>query len=233
MLKIINLSVSYGELEVLRDVSISIDKGEIVSLLGSNGAGKTTLMNTIMGMLKPRRGEIYFNNENITRLKPSEIARRGLAIVPEGRRLFPRMTVLENLELGAYSNRADIGDRLEFVFSIFPVLKLRKNQKAGTLSGGEQQMLAIARALMSKPKMLLIDEMSTGLMPKIMAQLFRSLEKIRGEEGTTIFLSEQNARQALKISDRAYIMENGRIVLEGSADKLADDPRVKRYYLGL
>lgn len=233
MLKVNNIDVFYGELQILWDVSIEINKGEIVALIGPNGAGKTTLCKTIIGVLRPKRGSITFLGKRIDRLSTPEIIRQGISIVPEGRRLFTHMTVRENLELGAYSSdtRRNIKDALEWIFNIFPVLKERENQSAGSLSGGEQQMLAIARGLISRPRLLILDEPSLGLSPIMVIKVYDIISKIR-DEGVTIFLIEQYADRALAISDRGFVLENGRVVISGPSITLLKDDRVKKAYLG-
>jgi branched-chain amino acid transport system ATP-binding protein len=233
MLEVKNLNVSYGVTPILRDVSFNIRQGEIVALLGSNGAGKTTLVNTVMGMLKPVSGEIVFQGEHIDSMSPHEIVRRGVAQVPEGRKIFPYINVRDNLFLGAFSEQAwrKRNDSLEWVYNLFPLLKERNNMPARTLSGGEQQMLVIGRGLMSRPKLIMVDEPSLGLAPKLLSEVYNILGKLRDEKITTL-LSEQNARQALKISDRGYVLENGRVVLTDSSDKLLGSKLVKEAYLG-
>ncbi len=236
MLKIKNISTFYGRIQALRNVSLHIQSGEVVSLIGANGAGKTTLLNTISGILTPGSGEIVFEEQSLKSLSPERIVRLGISQAPEGRQIFAHHTVLENLELGAYlrSRRKDREQRaqdLERICQLFPVLDERKNQFAGTLSGGEQQMLAIGRALMARPKLLLLDEPSMGLAPKLVREIFENIFRLR-KEGTTILLVEQNARAALAISDRAYVLENGRLVLQGDARELINDPEVRRAYLG-
>jgi len=233
MLEVKNLNVSYGITPILRDVSFNIRQGEIIALLGSNGAGKTTLVNTIMGMLKPVSGEIVFEGEHIDSMPPHEIVRRGVVQVPEGRKIFPYVNVRDNLFLGAFSGEAwrKRNDSLEWVYNLFPLLKERNNMPARTLSGGEQQMLVIGRGLMSRPKLMMVDEPSLGLAPKLLSEVYNILEKLRDEKITTL-LSEQNARQALTISDRGYVMENGRVVLTDSSDKLLGSKLVKEAYLG-
>jgi len=233
MLEVKNLNVSYGVTPILRDVSINIRQGEIVALLGSNGAGKTTLVNTIIGMLKPVSGDIVFQGEHIENMSPHEIVRRGVVQVPEGRKIFPYVNVRDNLFLGAFSGEAwrKRNDSLEWVYNLFPLLKERNNMPARTLSGGEQQMLVIGRGLMSRPKLMMVDEPSLGLAPKLLSEVYNILEKLRDEKITTL-LSEQNARQALTISDRGYVMENGRVVLTDSSDKLLGSKLVKEAYLG-
>jgi branched-chain amino acid transport system ATP-binding protein len=233
VLEVKNLNVSYGVTPILRDVSFSIRQGEIVALLGSNGAGKTTLVNTIMGMQKPLSGEIVFEGEHIENMPPHEIVKRGIVEVPEGRKIFPYISVRDNLFLGAYSEQAwsKKNDSIQWVYSLFPLLKERQNMPARTLSGGEQQMLVIGRGLMSQPKLILVDEPSLGLAPKLLAEVYNILAKLSEEKITTL-LSEQNARQALTISDRGYVLENGRVVLADTGDKLLDSELVKEAYLG-
>ncbi|MGB8707381.1 MAG: ABC transporter ATP-binding protein [Dehalococcoidia bacterium] len=233
MLEVKNLNVSYGVTPILRDVSINIRQGEIVALLGSNGAGKTTLVNTVMGMLKPVSGDIVFQGEHIENMPPHEIVRRGVAQVPEGRKIFPFINVRDNLFLGAFSGEAwrKRNVSLEWVYNLFPLLKERNNMPARTLSGGEQQMLVIGRGLMSHPKLIMVDEPSLGLAPKLLSEVYDILEKFREEKITTL-ISEQNARQALSISDRGYVLENGRVVLADSSDKLLGSELVKEAYLG-
>jgi len=236
VLKVRNISSFYGEIQALRNVSLHIQRGEIVCLIGANGAGKTTLLNTICGLLVPKEGEIVFEDVPIQGRSPEEIVQLGISQVPEGRQVFSHHTVKENLELGAYFRyrreaRSEIKKDMERVYELFPILKERSKQLAGTLSGGEQQMLAIGRALMSKPKLLLLDEPSMGLAPLVMQEIFKTLLRLR-EQGTTILLVEQNAKAALAISDRAYVLETGRLVLQGDAQELINDPEVKRAYLG-
>jgi branched-chain amino acid transport system ATP-binding protein len=233
MLEINGLNVFYGDLQVLWDISLKVDKGEIATLIGPNGAGKTTLCKTIIGVLPPKKGSIIFMGKRIDKLSTPDIIRLGITIVPEGRRLFGNMTVMENLELGAYASetRKKIDDALEWVFNLFPVLRERQNQLAGCLSGGEQQMLAIARGLMSKPKFLILDEPSLGLAPKIVTKVYEVIERIR-DEGVTVLLVEQYAGHALENSDKGFVLENGRIVIEGPSEKLLKDERVRKAYLG-
>jgi branched-chain amino acid transport system ATP-binding protein len=233
MLEVKNLNVSYGVTQILRDVSLSIKQGEVIALLGSNGAGKTTLVNTLMGMLKAVSGEIIFEGEHIENMPPHEIVKRGIAQVPEGRKIFPYISVRDNLFLGAYSNDAwhGRGESMELVYNLFPLLKERQNMPARTLSGGEQQMLVIGRGLMSRPKLLLVDEPSLGLAPKLLSEVYGILDKLSEEKITTL-LSEQNARQALTISDRGYVLENGKVVLADSSDKLLNSELIKEAYLG-
>jgi len=237
MIKVENIDVFYGSIQALQRVSLSVDRGEIVALIGGNGAGKSTLLKAVAGLVRKQFGAIYFQNEPITKLTSAGISRLGLAVVPEGRRLFGPLTVMDNLRLGAYLRlkkgmgqavRAD----LQRVFQLFPVLRERGQQSAGTLSGGEQQMLAIARALMASPKAILMDEPSTGLAPLIVKEIFGVIRRLR-DDGNTILLIEQNARMALKISDRAYVLESGRIAIEGNARELLEKDSVKKSYLGV
>ena len=232
MLSVENLEAGYGDVQVLWGISLHVEEREIVALLGSNGAGKTTTLRTISGLLKPMSGRITFDGVDITGRPAHEIVRLGISMVPEGRRLFPKMTVYENLRMGAYLAKGDVRDRLETVYSLFPILRERRNQLAGTLSGGEQQMLAIARGLMSSPKLLMLDEPSLGLAPKIVQEVLSAVRQIR-EEGVTILLVEQNVQQALSIADRGYVIETGRIVLEGSGKELLQNDHVRTAYLGL
>ncbi|MDR7434904.1 MAG: ABC transporter ATP-binding protein [Armatimonadota bacterium] len=234
MLLVESINVAYGDLQVLWDVSLSVREGELVALIGANGAGKTTTLRAITGLLRPRSGRILFDGKDLTGLSPHRIVEMGIAHVPEGRQLFPLMTVEEHLLLGSFLPRARARrtQNLERVLSIFPVLRERFHQVAETLSGGEQQMLAIARALMSDPKVLLLDEPSLGLAPLIVKEVFGIIEQIH-KEGVTILLVEQNVQQALTIADRAFVMENGRVVLEGSGSELLAHPEVKKAYLGM
>ncbi len=234
LLELRKINAGYGDLQVLWDVDLTVDKGEIVSLLGSNGAGKTTTLRVTSGLLKPFSGSVMFNGRDITKLPSNKRVEMGLALVPEGRQLFPEMTVLDNLEMGAYTKRArdKFHDTLEWVFTLFPKLKERRTQLAGTMSGGEQQMLAIARGLMSRPEVLMMDEPSMGLAPKLVLEIFGTIKKLR-DEGVTILLVEQNAKAALDISDRAYILETGRIVLQGPAHELLGMDEVRKAYLGI
>jgi branched-chain amino acid transport system ATP-binding protein len=234
MLEMKGLNVSYERVQVLWGVSFNIDAGEVVTLLGSNGAGKSTTVKTIQGLLKPGSGSIRFMNKSIGGLPAYKIVEEGIALVPEGREIFPKMSVLENLVLGAYVSRARdlLANSLEWVFNLFPKLEERKEQLAGTMSGGEQQMLAIARALMSKPMLLMLDEPSLGLAPVIVLQVFDIIKKLK-EEGVTVLLVEQNVHHALEISDRAYILEKGRIILEGKGSDLLNNHYVREAYLGM
>ncbi|HOJ09326.1 MAG TPA: ABC transporter ATP-binding protein [Clostridiales bacterium] len=233
MLEINNIDVYYGVIHALKNVSLKVRKGEIVTLIGANGAGKTTTLRTISGLIKPAKGSVFFNSEKISGISAQEIVKKGLSHVPEGRRIFPDMTVMENLELGAFLRNDKIGIKsdLENIYSRFPILKKRKRQNAGTLSGGEQQMLAIGRALMSKPKLLLMDEPSMGLAPLLVNEIFSIIKEINGL-GTTILLVEQNANLALSIAHRAYVIETGSVVLEGSGKELAKSEEIKKAYLG-
>ncbi len=232
MLEVENLHVYYGEIHALKGVTLSVGKGEIVALLGPNGAGKTTTLRALSGLLPARSGEIRLEGERLRGVPPHEIVLRGIAHAPEGRRIFNRLTVLENLEMGAYA-RADggIGQDLDRVFALFPRLKERRSQVGGTLSGGEQQMLAIGRALMAAPRILLLDEPSMGLAPVLVEQIFETIRSINSQ-GTTILLVEQNAAMALAIAHRGYVLETGSIALAGSAAELRDNPDVRRAYLG-
>ncbi len=232
MLEVADLHVFYGEIHALKGATLNVGKGRIVTLLGSNGAGKTTTLRTISGLLAPRRGQITLEGESLIGTTPHEIVRRGIAHVPEGRRIFNRLTVLENLEMGAYT-RSDgaVAQDFERVFSIFPRLKERRTQVAGTLSGGEQQMLAIARALMASPRVLLLDEPSMGLAPVLVEQIFETIQEIN-RQGTTILLVEQNAAMALSVAHQGYVLETGAIALSGSATELQENPEVRRAYLG-
>jgi branched-chain amino acid transport system ATP-binding protein len=232
LLSVRGVHTYYGRVQALKGIDIDVNDGEIVTMIGANGAGKSTLMMTICGNPRAREGSIIFNGEDITRLPTHEIARRKLAQAPEGRRIFSRMTVLENLQMGAIvSDPAQFDRELERVLSLFPRLKERINQRGGTLSGGEQQMLAIARALMSRPRLLLLDEPSLGLAPLIVAQIFNTIRMLNREEKLTVFLVEQNAFHALKLASRGYVMVNGRITLSGSGAELLEREEVKSAYL--
>ncbi len=235
MLRLQNIHTYYGNIQALKDVTIDIEEGEIVTLIGANGAGKTTTLMSICGITPPRKGEIAFKGSHIHKLKPEEIVKLGICQVPEGRRIFPDMTIVENLEMGAFlrNDKAAIKSDLDMVFDLFPILEQRRSQLGGTLSGGEQQMLAISRALMARPRLLLLDEPSLGLAPLIIQQIFEIIKKINKENGTTIFLVEQNANQALKLADRGYVMENGRITLVDKASDLLANDEVRKAYLGL
>ncbi|MCY4003413.1 MAG: ABC transporter ATP-binding protein [Rhodospirillales bacterium] len=233
MLKVSGVRTFYGAIEALRGVDIEVAEGEIVTLIGSNGAGKSTLLMTICGNPQARAGEIRFADRDITRFRTWDIVRLGIAQTPEGRRIFPRMTVLENLQMGAVANPdADFDDGVRRAFELFPVLGQRRNQSGGTLSGGEQQMLAIARALISRPKLLLLDEPSLGLAPRLARQIFAVLREINRSSGTTIFLVEQNAYHALRLCHRGYVLANGMVTLEGTGKELLQNPAVQAAYLG-
>jgi branched-chain amino acid transport system ATP-binding protein len=232
MLEVRDLRVAYGRIEAVRGISFSVGRGEVVALIGSNGAGKTTTLRTLSGLLRPIEGEVRFEGERIDRLPAHEIVARGVAHAPEGRRLFPRMTVQENLDLGAYRRRdGDVRKDLDRVFQLFPILAERRSQAAGTLSGGEQQMLAIGRALMSQPRLLMLDEPSMGLSPIMMRTIFSTLTELK-ERGTTLLLVEQNAQAALKLADHGHVLETGRIVLSGTAADLLRNDEVRKAYLG-
>jgi len=234
LLNVNNITVYYGSALALKDVSLKVEEGEIVAVLGPNGAGKTTLLRSIFGLVKISKGSINFMGRETHKLPPYSIAKIGISLCPERRRLFPEMTVLENLEMGAYmrKDKDEIRKDLKRVLELFPILEERRNQKAGTLSGGEQQMLAIGRALMSRPKLLMLDEPSLGLSPIIKGRIFKSVEEIRNE-GITVLLVEQDASSALRIADRAYILEVGRVVLEGKSKDLVASEQVKKAYLGI
>ncbi len=234
MLKVNKIDVYYGDMQALREVSIEVQAGEIVSVIGSNGAGKSTLLKTISGILRPRRGSISMGGRDITRAASWRIVELGISHVPEGRQIFPSMTVLENLEMGAQFQRPRkmAPQTLEQVFSYFPRLKERLHQKAGTLSGGEQQMLAMGRGLMSLPELMMLDEPSLGLAPLLVSTIFEIIEKINAQ-GTSILLIEQNVFHSLKISDRGYVLENGRIALSGTGADLLENPHIRKTYLGL
>lgn len=236
MLKLSSIHTSYGHIKALKGIDIEVDKGEIVCLIGSNGAGKTTTLLTISGILKPNSGDIIFEGESLKNMPPHAVVNKGICQVPEGRRIFPRLTVLENLEMGAYSRgkrqeaRGE-GYNREKVFNLFPILKERAKQIGGTLSGGEQQMLAIGRALMANPKLLLLDEPSLGLAPIMVSKIFKTIKEIN-EEGVTVLLVEQNAKAALRLSNRSYVLENGVIKLSGTGEDLLHNENVKKAYLG-
>jgi branched-chain amino acid transport system ATP-binding protein len=232
MLTIKGLRSGYGKIEVLHDVDVEIERGQIVTLIGANGAGKTTLLKTISGLLRPTAGSIDFEGASLVRRPAHKVVARGISHVPEGRAILKRMTVADNLRMGAYvRNDGDVAADIDAVYARFPVLGERRDQMAGTLSGGEQQMLAIGRALVARPRLLLLDEPSLGLAPKIVTRIFQTLRELR-QEGKTILLVEQNARQALQVADAGYVMERGRIVLQGSGQELLNMPEVRRTYLG-
>ena len=235
MLKLKNLQTFYGNIQALKDVSIEISEGEIITLIGANGAGKTTTLMSVCGIVPPRSGDILFRGKPIHDLSPNQIVSLGISQVPEGRRIFPYLTVMENLDMGAFlrTDKDGIKQDMEYIFELFPILAERRHQAGGTLSGGEQQMLAISRALMARPTLLLMDEPSLGLAPLIVKQIFEIIRKVNIENNTTIFLVEQNANLALKVAHRGYVMETGRITLADSAEKLLADEKVKKAYLGL
>jgi len=234
MLSVNNVSVGYRGLLAVQDVSFHVDKGEVVSLIGSNGAGKSTIIKTIAGLLHPQKGEILFEDIPITRTPPYDIVKRKISVIPEGRRLFGRLSVLDNLLLGAYAlgSKEETEQALENVFNLFPILRERKKQRADTFSGGEQQQLAIARGLMSQPALLMLDEPSLGLMPKLVSEIFTIIQQI-SQKGVTVLLVEQNVFEALGISRRAYVLQSGRIVLEGSGEALLKSDLVRQAYLGM
>ena len=231
MLRVVDLVTAYGKIEALKGVSLEVREGSITCVLGPNGAGKTTLMMTIAGVLRPRQGAIEFRGEPIAALSPHAIVARGVALVPENRLVFPHMTVLENLHAGAYQRKDPYENDLEKIFARFPRLKERASQDAGTLSGGEQQMLAVARALMSRPKLLLMDEPSLGLAPLVVEEIFRIIAELH-RDGTSILLVEQNAHMALKVAQHFYLIEQGRVTFSGSPGSLAEDELIRRAYLG-
>ena len=233
LLEVKDINVYYGAIHAIKGVSFCVDEGEIVTLIGANGAGKTTTLQTISGLLRSRTGSIVYNGENVSKVPAHKLVYKGLAQVPEGRRVFLQMSVQENLEMGAYVRKRgeDIGPDLEEVFEYFPRLKERRKQIAGTLSGGEQQMLAMGRALMSKPKLLMLDEPSMGLAPILVEEIFTIISRLH-ESGSTILLVEQNAQAALSIADRAYVMETGKIILSGTGDELIHSDEVRKAYLG-
>jgi branched-chain amino acid transport system ATP-binding protein len=233
MLEVKNIQVAYGKIVAVKDVSVTVNEGEIVTLIGSNGAGKSTTLRTISGLIKPKSGEITFNGKRIDGMPGHDIVSLGICHSPEGRRIFPRMTVKENLELGAFlrNNKAEVAADMERVLDLFPRLKERIKQTAGTMSGGEQQMLAVSRALMGDPKLLLLDEPSMGLAPVLVELIFDTIVKIR-KQGITILLIEQNATAALEVADRAYVLESGKVKMSGSAKELSSDDKVTKAYLG-
>lgn len=232
MLKVNDLHVYYGGIHALKGIHLEVEEGRIVTLIGANGAGKSTTLRAIVGLVQPKSGAVLFNGEEVTGLSTHQIIKRGIGISPEGRRVFPNLTVHENLELGAYNQTArDFSTQLEWVFSLFPRLRERFQQLAGTLSGGEQQMLALGRALMSRPKLVLLDEPSLGLAPLVVEEVFKTIRTIN-QQGATILLVEQNAMAALHVADYAYVLETGRVTLEGTGDKLLQDERVRKAYLG-
>ena len=235
MLKLDNVKAGYGGILAVNDVSLEVERGEIVTLLGANGAGKSTILMAVSGVVPCISGTILLDGREIQGLDPDQIVRMGVCQVPEGRHIFPQLTVLENLDMGAFLRRDKKGIRsdLEYIFSLFPVLAERRNQDGGTLSGGQQQMLAMSRALMARPSLLLLDEPSMGLAPLLIRQIFEIIKKINADHNTTIFLVEQNANQALRIADRGYVLENGKIRVSGNADELLANPAVQKAYLGI
>jgi branched-chain amino acid transport system ATP-binding protein len=234
MLELTDLHVSYGKIAALRGVTLSVAEGEIVTVVGGNGAGKTTTLRTISGIIRPKSGSITFKGTSLIGIQPEHVVARGISHSPEGRMIFGRLTIAENLRLGAYSRRdkAGVRDDLDRMYDMFPVLRERRNQRAGTLSGGEQQMLAIGRSLMSRPQLLLLDEPSLGLAPLLVAQIFEVVVELR-EQGATILLVEQNANEALRISDRTYVLETGQVTMDGPSASLINDPQLRAAYLGL
>ena len=233
LLEIKDLEVNYGVIKAIKGVSVDVNEGEIIALIGANGAGKTTILHTITGLIQAKKGSIVFDGKELTKTPPHKIVSMGMAHVPEGRRIFQQLSVLENLKLGAYTrkDKSEIASTLKMVYERFPRLEERKNQVAGTLSGGEQQMLAMGRALMSKPRIILMDEPSMGLSPLLVSEIF-DIIKVINESGTTVLLVEQNAKKALSIADRAYVLETGKITLSGDAKDLINDESVKKAYLG-
>jgi branched-chain amino acid transport system ATP-binding protein len=234
MLSVTNVSVGYRGLPAIQDVSFEVRRGEVVSLIGSNGAGKTTMLKAILGLLKPTGGEIRFDDQVISGRPAYEIVKKKIALVPEGRRLFPRLSVMDNLLLGAYTveSKEEIAESLDTVLRLFPWVRERARQRAGTLSGGEQQQVAIARGLMSRPDLLMLDEPSLGVMPKVVTEIFQTIERISAE-GVTVLLVEQNVFEALQVCHRAYVLQTGRIVMEGTGDELSRSDLVRRAYLGM
>lgn len=235
MLQVDKIAVSYGDVQVLHDVSLDINDGELVAVIGSNGAGKTTLLKTISGLLRPTKGSIYLGDKTLSKFPPERIVSEGIIHVPEGRLIFPRMTVKENLEMGAYleNDKEAVEERFESVYQLFPVLKERSLQQAETLSGGEQQMLAIGRGLMAGPKLFMFDEPSLGLAPKLVQSIFEMVQLINDTLGVTVLLVEQNVRQSCEIADRSFVMENGKIVLRGTGKEMLENDHVKKAYMGL
>ena len=233
MLEINDIQVAYGVILAIKGVSFHVDKGEVIALIGANGAGKTTILHTVSGLITPKSGSVIFEGKDITKIPGHKIVSMGMAHVPEGRRVFAQLTVLQNLKMGAYTrkDKEEIAQTLEMVFDRFPRLKERQNQLAGTLSGGEQQMLAMGRALMSKPRIILMDEPSMGLSPIFVNEIFDIIQEV-SKSGTTVLLVEQNAKKALSIADRAYVLETGKIVLEGKASELLENDAIKKAYLG-
>ena len=235
MLELRNLNTLYGNIQVLHDISLHVQKGEIITLIGANGAGKSTILMSICGIVPPRSGEILFDGTSLVQMPPNQIVALGLSQVPEGRHIFPELTVAENLDMGAFLRKdtQQIQRDLDHVYTLFPILAERRYQPGGNLSGGEQQMLALSRALMARPRLLLLDEPSMGLAPLVIQQIFDIIQKINQEDSTTIFLVEQNAHLALKIADRGYVLENGRITMHDQADILLGNKDIQRAYLGI
>lgn len=231
ILEIKDLSVNFGGIKAVNDISFYVEKGKIITLIGANGAGKSTILRSIAGTVKPKNGEIIFENENILGLSPDKIVSRGITLVPEGRKVFPNLTVLENLKIGAYLRKDNLSDDIEYIYSLFPRLKERHWQLAGTLSGGEQQMLAVGRALMARPKLIMMDEPSLGLAPLVVKDIFNIIKTIN-ESGITVLLIEQNANMALKIADYGFVIETGSITLSGTGEELLRNESVKEAYLG-
>ncbi|MBF9015585.1 MULTISPECIES: ABC transporter ATP-binding protein [unclassified Oceanispirochaeta] len=235
MLKIKNISTYYGNIQALKDISIDVSEGEIITLIGANGAGKSTTLMSLCGIVPIKSGSIEFEGEDISKMNPDKIVSLGISQVPEGRRIFPQLSVKENLDMGAFlrNDKEEIKKDFDYVYDLFPRLAERRNQQGGTLSGGEQQMLAISRALMARPRLLLLDEPSLGLAPLIVQQIFEIIKKVNKENNTTVFLVEQNANMALKIAHRGYVLETGRISMTDDADKLLANEDVKKAYLGI
>jgi branched-chain amino acid transport system ATP-binding protein len=235
MLRVERIKVSYDEVPALHEVSFKVEKGQIVSIVGANGAGKSTILKAISSVLRPDEGSIYFEDQRTDRIPPHQVVNMGIAHVPEGRRLFARLSVKQNLTLGAYTRKSEEHRQstLKKIFGLFPVLEKRQDQRAGTLSGGEQQMLAIARGLMSKPKLLMLDEPSMGIMPKLITEIFEMIQRVNQEEGLTILLVEQNVQEALELAHYAYILQTGRVVMEGKPAELLKTDMIKKAYLGL
>ena len=231
MLKVENLKVNFGGIEAVKGISFEVNKGEIVTLIGSNGAGKSTTLRTISGIVTPASGRIVFENKDITKTDSSKIVKMGITLCPEGRRVFPNMTVIENIKIGAYLRTDNLSSDIDRCHRLFPILKERANQLAGTLSGGEQQMLAVARSLMSRPKIMMLDEPSLGLAPLVVQNIFNIIKEIN-DEGVTILLIEQNANMALRIADKAYVLETGNITMSGSGKELLENPKIREAYLG-
>jgi branched-chain amino acid transport system ATP-binding protein len=235
VLELKNVQTYYGNIQALKGIDLRVEKGEIITLIGANGAGKSTTLMSISGVVPPKSGDIYFLGQSILGIEPNKLVAMGISQVPEGRRIFPHLTVRENLDLGALlrNDKEGIKKDIEYVYSLFPILEQRRGQAGGTLSGGEQQMLAISRAIMARPKVLLLDEPSLGLAPLIVQQIFDIIRQVNEENGTTIFLVEQNANQALKVAHRGYVMENGRITMADDAKKLLANEEVRKAYLGI